>query len=571
MRRLLRYMPVLLIPALFLSCEKDPETQFKVSLSTITANYPAQTRTLTISAPESWELTSDQTWATPDATTGSAGSSITVLIDIAENTGASSRTAILTLTLPKSGNQKKVTITQTGNTTSISDAAVKWIWETLQSQYYWNEEVRKASPNFNLSYDKFLSSLLLGLTNAKDEDGTMDGGYYANGTRYLYSFIDSNAPTRAGEEQSFGFGFEPFLLTESTYCFLVTWIQPGGPAESEGLERGMWIYKYNNADIDWDAYVNFYYQLNFMDGGTSMDLETKTGTKFTINAASMKVTPVICAEVVQSPAGKNVGYLAYTQFEAGTYIGKGSGEYDIYEYDNHVRAAFLKFKNAGVTDLVVDLRYNPGGYVSSCEVLCALISNAAPDREFARLIYNASITKDNPDIWHYETEPNALTNLNRVFVLAKEDSASASEMVINSLRGINGDDWVIHIGEQTEGKNVGMNEYTNTISGYNYEFWPITFKIENEKGFSNYANGFSPTYKIDEYRNRNAEGGIYALGDTREELLKAALLAVDGRQNEIVVDRDTRAADPTRVINKLRTNSRGGAKIPSPKMEEMRR
>lgn len=567
MKRLLRYMPVLLMAALFLSCEKQPvEPEFKVSPASFTANYPAQAKTLTITAPESWELSSNQTWVTPDVTTGSAGSSILVDLNISENTGVTTRTATLTLKLTERNWRREITVTQTAKGgATISDPAVKWIWETLQSQYYWNEEVKKAHPSFNLSYDVFLSSLLMNLPGARDDDGTMDGGYNDDGSRYIYSYVDSDAPTRAGEVQTFGFGIEPVKTGANSYYLLVTWVQPKGPADDAGLKRGMRIYRSNGANIDWNAYATFHNKLYLFIGGTTLKFETKSGdmyTPFIINATSMKVNPVMLASVVKSPAGKDVGYFAYTEFETGSKTGNGT-----YEYDNAMRAAFLKFKNAGVTDLVVDLRYNHGGYVSSCEILCALISNANTDRQFARLIYNASITEDNPEILYYEKEANALTNLNRVFVLAKEDSASASEMVISSLRGINGDDWVIHIGEQTEGKNVGMNGYTKTISSYRYELWPITFKIENEAGFSNYADGFTPTYRIDEFRNKDV--AIYELGDTSEELLKAALLVVDGRGGEVVVDQKTRAVDPTKVTNKLRTGIRGGAKIPSPEMEEM--
>lgn len=433
----------------------------------------------------------------------------------------------------------------------------KWIYDQLCEWYYWNDAVKKATPPSDVNYEDFLENLLANLKGAQDNTEnppTMDG-YYSGSTRHIYSYIERTAATRAeGESMTFGFGFEPFWLDKDKelYCFLITWIQPDGPADKAGLKRGSWIHKYNGKGITFNDYVDFFYQVYRLDGSLTMNLTEENGESYRITAGSMKIDPIIYNDVVESPKKKKAAYLVYNEFENGE-----NGE-----YDTRLRNVFAEFKSAGAEHLILDLRYNPGGYVSCCQLLTTLAANVDANQIFAKLQYNGSINKTNPTILRFrkgEKEENRL-GLSKIYVLATGGSASASEMVINSLRGVGIE--VIHIGQQTNGKNVGMdrlpaNNKTITFDGYNYEMWPITFKIKNNKDFCNYAGGFTPDYLIDEFRNRNTVG-VLELGNPNEELLKAALTLIDG--GKPVVDKATRAEDPYTVSNPLRIE-RGGAKI----------
>ncbi len=450
----------------------------------------------------------------------------------------------------------------------------QWIYDQLCKYYYWNDAVKSATPKSGLEYDVFLDKLLTNLKGAQDDTenpATIDGYYYYDQynkkQHQIYSYIDRYEKMRSESEsiaETFGFGFEAFYTddTHKLFCFLITWTQPGGPAETAGLERGMWIYKYNGSSITYDEYETFFYHVYALDGAATMTLAEKDGTPHTVASEQMRITPILKTDVLTSPAeGKKVAYLAYNAFETG----------DNYEFDNDLRSAFAEFKTAGVQELVLDLRYNHGGYVSCCQLLTSMAANVTKNNIFAKLQYNKSTTGTNPEITYFidGTERNPRVGesnrlkLDRVFVLATGESASASEMVISSLRGV--DIEVVHIGDRTEGKNVGMDLKTKTIGNYDYEMWPITFKIKNAKNFCDYAGGFEPDYLIDEFRNRN-EPRVYLLGDPEEELLKAALMIIDGDKDEVVVD-DSRAAAKTRsedapqmIDNPLRIN-RGGAKV----------
>ncbi len=189
-------------------------------------------------------------------------------------------------------------------------------------------------------------------------------------------------------------------------------------------------------------------------------------------------TPIIRAEVLE---GTHVGYIVYDSFDAA--------------YDNDLLAAIKSLKEAGITDLVLDLRNNGGGHVITSNMLSTCIGGSAcQDRVYQYYRYNDERMAD----WKQTSETfgmsydqtaqlffenfyysnyfgvslaNYALNLSRLYVLVSDGTASASEAVINSLKGIGLP--VTLIGSKTNGKNVGMNVFTwSNIEGYDYEFAP---------------------------------------------------------------------------------------------------
>ncbi len=561
-------LAVLLFSVVFTSCKKDKvDTTVSLSRSAISLDMKEQTATISITSKAAWTLESDdESWLTASPASGEAGT-VKIIVSVKANGGDSSRNGKLTVTVPSTSETFSVKITQ-----AAKNEVAMWIYDQLSDKYYWNDAVKAATPDYSLDYDKFLYDLLSGLDNAKDSDGTMDGGFYENNQRYVYSYIERSAASRAeGEASIFGFGFEAFWFTyESTvyYAGLVTWIQPKSPAEKAGLKRGMWLMKYNGSLISYSAYESMYEQVYLQGGATSMTLTDDNNKTYTLSSSLMETNPVIYSGVVQTELGKKVGYLVYNEFERGPQAGS------TFKFDNYVREAFAKFKAEPVEALVLDLRYNPGGYVSSCQILTSLIADVASTPAttghdapvFAELRYNSS--RQQPSFMYYYEEPNSL-KFKKVYVLATGYSASASEMVINSLRGIGVD--VVHIGTTTEGKNIGMeripakaSEY-KTVGSYKYEMWPITFRIYNALGESDYPDGLTPTYQVSEFRDQEV---IYELGDKNELLLYSALKAVDGLRpvtdDEYVSSASARTRAESRFTEAAdvsRKPVRGGAKL----------
>ena len=194
---------------------------------------------------------------------------------------------------------------------------------------------------------------------------------------------------------------------------------------------------------------------------------------------------------------KKVGYLLYMGFNI--------------DYDDELMAAFERFRQQNVTDLILDLRYNNGGDVLSSAVLGTLVAgNDYKGQVYAHTTFNEDRTEAGEGGDYkigvketveriYEPLETALQHavgLKKIYVLVSQTTASASEMVINGLRGL--DIEVNLIGQTTNGKNVGMEGVMRSF--YNHEFllYPVTFYVENAKGFRDYSTGFVPDVEIDD-------------------------------------------------------------------------
>jgi hypothetical protein len=156
-----------------------------------------------------------------------------------------------------------------------------------------------------------------------------------------------------------------------------------------------------------------------------------------------------------------------------------------------------------VNELVLDFRYNGGGYVVSSDLITNLTVKDAAARVgklMNKKVFNAGYTaylEKNEGASAFETlfksEPNNLGTLNRVFVLTAGNTASASELVINNLKPFME---VILIGENTYGKNVGSFSISHPTKKWDYGLQPISFLTENANKESNYGtvSGFTPNY-----------------------------------------------------------------------------
>ena len=198
--------------------------------------------------------------------------------------------------------------------------------------------------------------------------------------------------------------------------------------------------------------------------------------------------------------------------------------------------AFRSFR--GAEELILDLRYNGGGAVRSSTVLATLIvGDACKDGVYCRTVYNARRTAagesgvhrigngHTPDGTGVYTPivsalPEAL-GLKRIYVLCSESTASASELVINGLRGLGIE--VRLIGMRTNGKNVGMEGYVDHLEGGElYTFMPITFYSENNLGFRDYSDGFVPDVEFDDSPLYRAACYPGAFGTTADPLYALA-------------------------------------------------
>ena len=225
--------------------------------------------------------------------------------------------------------------------------------------------------------------------------------------------------------------------------------------------------------------------------------------------ADVVVDPVKNVKVIETASGK-VGYLTFETHN-------GVSEKQLVD-------AFTTFKQEGVTDLVLDMRYNGGGLLYVASQLAYMIAGpqTTSGKVFERLQYNSKLGSSNPIMFRNTAygfsspdpiaagTPLPYLGLQRVTVLSTNGTCSASESVINGLRGA--DIEVIQIGGATCGKPYGFSPVPNCGTTY----FSIEFKGVNNKGFGDYADGFAPTCQVSDDLSR-------PVGDPAEGLLAAAL------------------------------------------------
>jgi carboxyl-terminal processing protease len=331
-----------------------------------------------------------------------------------------------------------------------------------------------------------------------------------------------------------GYGAQ-FYVQQSTppRKIVVALTEPSSPADTAGLLRGDEIVAIDNIDAVNSNVGTDVAALNEgltpQTTGESHSFTIRRGsTESTVTMVSANVTstPVQNVERLSAP-NSDVGYLLFNDHIA-------TAESELIAAVNTLSAA------PAVTDLVLDIRYNGGGYLDIASELAYMIAGPArtAGMTFERITFNDKHTTTDPVTgaaltptpFHTTTQGFSVTtgaalptlNLSRVYVLTSGDTCSASEAVINSLRGVGVD--VIQIGTTTCGKPYGF--YATDNCGTTY--FSIQFKGVNALGFGDYADGFSPentsTAKGESVPGCSvADDFTHELGDPNEGMLKAAL------------------------------------------------
>jgi len=393
-----------------------------------------------------------------------------------------------------------------------------WIYDNMNAYYFWGDKMpSKANTSLGKVPDEYFKSLL-----------------YQYGTTDRFSWIEEDAEELVkslnGVTKSAGFSYTPFLADSSRskeVVFAVRYTIKDSPAEKAGLTRGDIISKVNGVTID-----TLNYRTILDPENLEFTMVERTGGAFVPTGKTISVTkdviqnfPVQFYRVIET-GNKKIGYLVYTQFIPGiTVNGTGNSQ-----FDDELRSIFGEFKAQGVSELVLDLRYNGGGYISSSEVLSSLIvKNLRPGTLMNKQIWseNAKRIFNDPESAYesyWRSEPNNLGNLNRVFILTSGGTASASELVINNLKPFME---VILVGGNTYGKDVGSITISDARNNYRWKWGlqPIVLRTVNALGEANYGtkSGFTPDYAV-----KDNVLPFQPFGDPSETLLKVVLEKITG-------------------------------------------
>lgn len=420
----------------------------------------------------------------------STGGDFNSTIKVKANPESTDRKAGIYITVDGCERELLFTLTQKGtNIDNATDEVLAYVDKRLSEEYYWLEEYNEKRLTFDasLAADEYLDESLLSMTT-----NMADGGIDYRGNRYVYSYIyalnaaSAQAGTRASSVTGYGImmsgNYWAVNDRGTEFGLTIEHVYPDSPADIAGLKRGNIISKYNGKAITAnninEAWADLQYSLSNNISVGLFDLATqKTAATVSLNAGSYQENPVAMTAVLELENGPKVGYLSYLSFDS--------------SFDNELIEAMQYLKDNGAEEMVLDLRLNGGGSVNSSTILGSmLLDNSYNDMTYGVLVRNEANDKANSFCRitnAYGGKALPRLGIERLYVIATGNTASASEMVISGLRGLGVE--VFIIGTTTEGKNCGMDVTTYTNKGIKYEYAPITFMNFNATTYQQYLNG----------------------------------------------------------------------------------
>lgn len=393
-----------------------------------------------------------------------------------------------------------------------------WILQRMQEYYLWNQQLPATAGGLEGTVSYFN-----GLKAAEDRYST------------IYNADDHGTIPR-GMLRTFGIDY--YVVTwpqaQGGAIGIINFVIPGTAAAQNGLRRGDYFTRINGTILTGANAGQLGKELLEANSCkitlakvTAGGQPNETG-QLTLEGRSIVENPVYRNET-WSDGGKVTGYLFLNNFD------------DYYNQD--LLQAFIKFKQAGVSELIIDLRYNPGGSVTAAAVLGVLIAPGIDEQKaFVQYTGNArqkvsmrsfkdilAAPSGNNKVMPFNAlEPGRLS-LARVFILSTGITASSSELLINNLKPYM---QVVQIGQTTHGKDVGAVSIADqrTPRRIPWVLLPVTYKLANAKGEGNYEKGIAPQYQADE----KSILPLFPVGDKKDPLIEKAMSVItgSGRQAE---------------------------------------
>ena len=419
---------------------------------------------------------------------------------------------------------------------SANVIAQDFMWKAMNLWYFWQGDVADlADDRFatDAEYTAFLEN------NSNPESFFFDTLLFEE-DRFSFANEDYNelVNSLSGISQSNGLEFGLGLIGDTENVFgYVQYIVPNSDASTKDIQRGDFFTRVDGVQLT----VSNYRTLLFGDNSTyTLGMATVTNNTISDSAKEVELTkienqvedPILVAKTLDVN-GTKVAYLMYNRF--------------LSSFNEDLNTTFAEFKAAGATELVLDMRYNPGGSVNTSRLLASMIYGTNTSEVYIKQRWNDKIQAGLSeefltDYFANSTGSSAINSLNlsRVFVLATDGSASASELVMNGLAPYMD---VIHIGETTRGKNefsitlvddrendfIYNSDREGNINSLNsWGLQPLVGRNENADGFSDYTSGLVPDIVLEEDLTN-----LGVLGDVNEPLLARALQEITGGSAKI--------------------------------------
>ncbi|MBT8140956.1 MAG: peptidase [Gammaproteobacteria bacterium] len=403
-----------------------------------------------------------------------------------------------------------------------------WLRSWSNNTYLWYSEIDDQDPaGFNdplVYFDELVTPAVTPSGNPKDQF------HFTYDTAEYQELISSGSSAGYGAEFAIISGAPPREIRVSI-------VESGSPAANSpaSLLRGTEILEIDGvdavnggtqADVDVLNAGLFPNAAGEMHTFTVRDIGSSTTRSFSMTSESVTSAAVHTVKIENTPSG-DTGYILFNTF-------------GIRDAEEQIIDAMTQLSNANVNELVLDLRYNGGGFLDIAAQLGYMVAGATRSngKTFDNLTFNDKHPNINPvtgetltptpfhstSLGFSKPSGQALPqlNLDRIFILSTARTCSASEAVINGLRGVDVD--VVLIGDTTCGKPYGF--YATDNCGTTY--FTIQFKGANDKGFGDYADGFTPmntTGPVGELVPgcNVADDFLNQLGDSNEALFSTAL------------------------------------------------
>lgn len=407
-----------------------------------------------------------------------------------------------------------------------------FVWNGLHDYYLWTADVPVLS---NTKYAN-ADSLNAFLNTYSDPEQLFNSLLYKYEVVDKWSFIVDDSKVIedwiSGISETMGFDFMLGRIGSSDDLFgFVRYVYKGSPAEKAGVKRGNIFVKVNDQQLTVSNYEELLlqtitYKLSFASIVDHKIVPSDRAVNMT--AIEMQENP-INMDTVFTFNNQKIGYLVYNGFNA--------------DFDIPLNDVIQKFKDANIEQMVLDLRYNGGGSVQSSIYLASMLYGTYTTKLFAKSQYNEGVQQflegeygsdalnDNfvstiaPYGTYLSTPVNTL-NLQKIYIIVSDNTASASELLINGLRPYMN---VKVVGINTTGKYVGSitlkDEDENGVvnPNDNWAMQPIIVKYANSAGVSDFVDGLTPDIVAEE-----DIANLLPFGDPNETLLKAVLTDMQG-------------------------------------------
>lgn len=336
-------------------------------------------------------------------------------------------------------------------------------------------------------------------------------------TQDRFSFITSDytllerALDGISKNNGMEFGLVRLESTGEVFGY-VRYVLPHSSASENNVKRGMIFNRIDGTALNENNYTQLLDLNTYSIGLAEFNGGQLNPNEQEITLAKQEYTEnPVYKDTVLTVQNHKIGYLMYNSFNN--------------TFDNALNNAFGNFKAEGITDLVLDLRYNGGGSIETANDLCSMINGQLDGKLFITQVYNQNI-QDTKRFFNTKISNGATINslnLSKIYVLTTQSTASASELILSGLRPYVD---IEQIGTTTIGKFQGsITLYDSSdfsrqkmLPGHTYAMQPLILKSVNAEGFTDYADGIDPDIELPEdYSN------LGALGDPTEPLLQAAI------------------------------------------------